>query len=333
MRSMALLFVVFSGIIFMPAGYCKPASDSQVGRDAVEKLQNDVTEIRRDQLNYKIEKDLLKETYSSNLQTINILITVVLGVFTLLGFFGVRTIGALRKEYSDELKELAKTREQLVSQMGEITREQEEAKKKYTEVASVNDQQEKRLQVLEIQEKADKLLRAGNFIRALDYLSVGLSTSPDDLILLQMKLNALSGINQYSQAIEVGERILALEPNNIHAIQNICEAYLVSERLKEYETLKAKYEEILRKIGDGASIAFFEALRGVVTADVTVVKNSIAEYVRKASPGLSERIPGWRYSEVMGYLKDKEQSPAKVLFMEFLLVLQGQKDTKDIKLE
>ena len=26
--------------------------------------------VRRDQLNYKIEKDLLKETYSSNLQTI-----------------------------------------------------------------------------------------------------------------------------------------------------------------------------------------------------------------------------------------------------------------------
>jgi len=333
MRTTALLFVVLFAIIFMHTGYGKPLSEQQVPKDVVEKIQNDVTEIRRDQLNYKIEKDLLKETYSSNLQTINIVITIVLGVFSIIGFFGIRSIGGLKKEYSDELKELIKLREQLVSQMGDILREQADAKKKYNEVASVNEKQEKRLEVLEIQEKAGSLLNARNYIRALDYLSVGLSTNPDDLLLLKMKLRALAGINQPLQAIEVGERILELEPNDISTIQNLSEAYLLSERINDYDSLKAKYESILRKAGDGSYIAFFDALRGVITEDITAVKKSIAEYINRAPSGMSVRLPDWDYSEVKTYLKNKQQSQGMALFMEFLKLLQGEIEPKVIKLD
>ncbi|MEK6744629.1 MAG: hypothetical protein AABZ15_13530 [Nitrospirota bacterium] len=42
------------------------------------KIKDDIQEIRRDQLNYKIEKDLLKETYSTNYQTINFMISLAL---------------------------------------------------------------------------------------------------------------------------------------------------------------------------------------------------------------------------------------------------------------
>ena len=49
----------------------------------IEILQNDVKEIRRDQLNYKIEKELLKETYSSNYTTVQIFISLILGIFAI----------------------------------------------------------------------------------------------------------------------------------------------------------------------------------------------------------------------------------------------------------
>jgi hypothetical protein len=52
-------------------------------------LERSVKEVRRDQLNYKIERDLLKETNSSNIQTINIVIAIVLSIFSVLGFLGV----------------------------------------------------------------------------------------------------------------------------------------------------------------------------------------------------------------------------------------------------
>lgn len=332
MRTSVVFFVAFSVFTFVPTGYGNPLTEPKATKDKIEKIQNDLIEIRRDQLNYKIEKDLLKETYSSNLQTINIVITIILGVFTVLGFFGIRSIGVLRKEYSDELKDLIKTREQLTSQMALITREQEEARKKYTEFASINEEQDKRLKVLEIQEKVGNLIKNRNFVRALEYISVGLSTSPNDILLLRMKLRALSGINQFSQAIEVGEKLLELEPEDASTVMNLCEAYLLVERLGDYDTLKTKYGEQIRKRADGAALfSFFEALRGVIAEDLAAVKNIIVEYLSNASPGQSQRIPAWDFSEVRTYLKNKQQTQATALFMEFMMVLQGQKDPKDIQ--
>ena len=55
-------------------------------------LEDQFKEIRRDELNYQIEKDLLKETYSSNLQTLNLVLTIVLGLFSIIGFLGIRDI-------------------------------------------------------------------------------------------------------------------------------------------------------------------------------------------------------------------------------------------------
>jgi len=49
-------------------------------------LEKQIQEIRRDQLNYKIEKDILKEVYSSNIATINLVITLILAVFGIIGF-------------------------------------------------------------------------------------------------------------------------------------------------------------------------------------------------------------------------------------------------------
>lgn len=74
-----------------------------VSKSELNKLKNEITEIRRDQLNYKIEKELMKEIYQSNFKTINILITSVLGLFGFLGFFGLRDISSLQKKYQDEL--------------------------------------------------------------------------------------------------------------------------------------------------------------------------------------------------------------------------------------
>lgn len=58
------------------------------------------------QINYKIEKDLLKETYSNNYERINTVITFVLGLIGVIGFVGIKDIGSIKKEYESELKSL-----------------------------------------------------------------------------------------------------------------------------------------------------------------------------------------------------------------------------------
>ncbi len=52
--------------------------------EQLRKIEDQLSEVRRDQLNYKIEKDLLKEAYSSNLQIVNAVIAIALGVFAVL---------------------------------------------------------------------------------------------------------------------------------------------------------------------------------------------------------------------------------------------------------
>ena len=67
-----------------------------------------VTEFRlkrqeNNEQNYKLEKDLLKETYSNNYERINIVITIILGVIGILGYLGIRDISSIKKEYEKEL--------------------------------------------------------------------------------------------------------------------------------------------------------------------------------------------------------------------------------------
>ena len=85
-------------------------SKNKVGLDPVEierelyDLENKVKIIDTNQLNYKIEKDLLKETYSNNYEQINLIITIVLGIIALLGFLGLRDISSIKKNFNSELK-------------------------------------------------------------------------------------------------------------------------------------------------------------------------------------------------------------------------------------
>ena len=72
-------------------------------KNQVTQLENSVSEIRRDELNYKLEKDLLKETYSNNYERISLIITIVLGIIGLFGYSGLKDINSIRKEYTTAL--------------------------------------------------------------------------------------------------------------------------------------------------------------------------------------------------------------------------------------
>src|SRR5438876_10467 len=69
----------------------------------IRRLEEQLSEIRRDQLNYRIEKDLLKETYSSNYQIVNGALAFFLTAASIIGFLGIRDINALKKDYMAEL--------------------------------------------------------------------------------------------------------------------------------------------------------------------------------------------------------------------------------------
>lgn len=52
-------------------------SDLTYLKNEIKENQSDLNKVRNDQVNYKIEKDLLKEVYSSSLSTVNTVVSVV----------------------------------------------------------------------------------------------------------------------------------------------------------------------------------------------------------------------------------------------------------------
>jgi len=78
MKNGLLLSMFICSLLVFPNIISSQNKDKDTTSIEVQKLKDSVSEIRRDQLNYKIEKDLLKETFSSNYQTINIVLAIIL---------------------------------------------------------------------------------------------------------------------------------------------------------------------------------------------------------------------------------------------------------------
>lgn len=74
----------------------------------VDRLHDELAMIKANQINYRIEKDLLKETYSNNYERINTVITAILGFVALLGFLGIKDISKIKTQYNNELSKLRK---------------------------------------------------------------------------------------------------------------------------------------------------------------------------------------------------------------------------------
>ena len=105
--SLMKYFLFISILLFLSSSYSQEDSLKIFKiQEEVKILSNKVEETRRDQLNYSLEKDLLKETYSNNYDRLNFTITGIFGVFAVLTFFGIRDLNSIKKEYKEELDKL-----------------------------------------------------------------------------------------------------------------------------------------------------------------------------------------------------------------------------------
>ena len=142
--SLLLLLYLFS-LPFVQIAYSQeqliqePASSPQSQDLAPElnKIKDQLQEVRRDQLNYKLEKDILKEAYSSNLKTLEIILTFVVILFSLLGFFGLKSLWAVMDKIKKEIDEINILKSNYETKFNNIMNEQEGAKQKFEEILKV----------------------------------------------------------------------------------------------------------------------------------------------------------------------------------------------------
>jgi tetratricopeptide (TPR) repeat protein len=225
------------------------AQIESVRKDVVA-LRESVSETRRDQLNYQIERDLLKETYASNLQTINLIITIIFGfmaaLVSILGYLGIKSIRVLRDDFAKELTEFRSTRSEIEEKLRAVIQKTEDASAKVATLSDKSAQQDERLATLEILEKASSLVGQKRYREALRYLDIALERMPDDDSALFQKAVCHLELREYAAAEVSYRRILnQVSADSSESFQsaltNVAELYALQGNDLAFKNLVERY--------------------------------------------------------------------------------------------
>lgn len=325
--------LLLGSLLWVNTAFCDTSTEPSAGNSAappltaspetscapdLHKLSDGIAEIRRDQLNYKIERDLLKEAYSSNLETINLGLTIGLALLTVLGFLGVKSIATTRDEFKRELESLTSLRAQSESRLAAIESMQMAASSKVDELARVNVEQNQRLQILELQEKASEFLSSGRPARAIEYITIGLNLAPEDLQLLKLKAICLGKLHQVAATIPVYQHILRLEPNDEGVALNLCEAYLITGDVGSYDSLFPRFRHAA---AEKTHLAwYFDAIalffRGKHEAFERHAKELLTTIDESSPP------PNWGFGELRASLTEVPDTRYKEILVTCITVLE-----------
>lgn len=306
-------------------GPADPVSNKvQLLQDQVNLLKQSLEKMQADQTNYRIKKDLLKEAYSSNLQTINLVITLVLAVFGVIGFAGIRDINAIKKEYKDELHKLETLRTDFDAKTKQILDQQKTS-------AEVVSKLEHNVQLLEVQEKAGMFFQQQNYPRALQYIDTGLDAAPDDSLLNLMRANVLWRMNQLDASIAQFKKAIERSPEGISPALDMAEMLLISRRLAEFDEHIKEYRERFAQREQGMLNTYFVAIRAYVSPNHADFRPWLAQHLPNLPVGQQRRLGNWNFADIRLFLAREPQSPEQQVFAALINWFEGLIDTNALK--
>lgn len=291
-------------------------------QEQLSSLSEKVDEVKRDQNNYSIEKDLLKETYSNNFDRINLLITAILGIFAVLTFFGIRDINSIKKEYKEELEKLRHLQTEIASKSREFDLSKQKYDDEITEILKQNEEQNKKIKILEIKDKIANLFKEKQFGSALEFCAVAIELSPDDHMLQFEKGKILQKLNRYGEAIEAYEKVLSTDKSHSPAIANLAELYLFENQPEKADVLIQSHPNAFAK-QDFNLLEFFGLIKKYHNNDIEGMKEYASKIIDKQNPDTQKKFRGWDFSDGLTFIYFKEESDKKKVFRTILLYMYG----------
>lgn len=296
----------------------------------IDLLQNKVEEVKRDQLNYSIEKDLIKDTYSNNYDKINLFITGILLIFGFLGFIGFRDISSLKKEYKEELDKLKNLQIDIEAKSKEFEKSKIKLDNDITEIIKQNEEQNRKLKVLEIKEKIDRLFKEREHVKALEFCIIALEYAPNDLDLLRIKSQIYSRTLKYDEAINTFKRILEIDPNYSTAIFDLSEIFLFAKNEEACDELIKKYPDLFSKKEEGQLLFYFELIKHYNKSETTQLKDKIIKAIdRKDLKNKKKRIQGWDFYDALFFMANQPDDENRKYLQNYLWYLDGQLNAKE----
>jgi tetratricopeptide (TPR) repeat protein len=295
-------------------------------QNEISQLSRHLDAVHRDQLNYKIEKDLLKEAYSSNLERVNLIITIVLGVFGVLGFLGLKSIREIHQEYSAELNQIRTLKGSFENELAGLRSKQREFESEVAKLATESDDQDRRLKLLEIIEKVHTLFKDRALPWALEHISVGLAIDPDNAILLAIQAQCYGKLGRVDNAIATSKRLLAIEPDNESNATNLLEFLALKGEETEFAQLYEQHKSHVNTRSNGALAVYLRALIAATTNQIHSAKQILSSFASAQPPEPNERLGGWSFDDVIAAVNPMTDGAQKRFLFALIGYFNGELD-------
>lgn len=325
MKNNILIFILFLSFKISFATTNQDSADKENLLFKIEQLENQVKEIRRDELNYQIEKDLLKESYTNNYSSISLIITIVLGFIGIFGYLGIRDISSIKKEYEKELSALRQIQGEFNSKVSQLDIEKKKFDDEIKSIIKENEEQSRKIKFIELKEKIHTLLKENNLLSALEFANAALDISPNDALVLNQKGRILCRLNKVNDALQVYEKSLAENPNDNSTKLNTAECLYFAKEVEKAKKMIAENKSLFESKDNGGLLLLFEIF------DLFYAGNK-EELIKKAKgladetdlKSMKKRMDGWDLKEALYFAIYQSDTELKEILKNLLWFLDGQ---------
>jgi tetratricopeptide (TPR) repeat protein len=323
MKNLLIIFLLLFSIGVNAQSDSTKANNSKELKFEIRGLKHEIEILKRDQINYKIEKNLLKDTYSNNYDKLNLFITGILLLFGFFGVLGIRDINSIKKEHKDELEKLKSIQLDLESKSKDFEQTKTKYDKDIKDILEQNEEQNTKLKILEIKDKIDKLFKEREHQRALEFCALALDMVPEDCDLLLLRSQLYARTFKYNDAITNLKRLLKIEPDNTSANVNLAEIYLFSGQKDKFDEIYKAHENAFAA-KDEKLIEYFELIDLFNKGKFDEIKDYIAKNIdRTELKTRKKRIDGWDLYDAMVFLANKPETNERKLLQNYTWYLDG----------
>jgi tetratricopeptide (TPR) repeat protein len=291
----------------------------------IDELERTVKQIDANQLNYRIEKDLLKETYSNNYEKINLVITLILGVMGVLGYLGLKDITTIKKEYELELSKLRTIQGQFETKSKEFDTEKKKFDEELKSIIKENEEQSRKIKFIELKDKVRTLLKDNQLTPALEFANAALLINDSDTELLNQKGSILCRLNQTKEALETFFKARAISPNDNSTILNTAEMLYFAKDIEGAKKLISEYKALFESKDNGRVLDLFNIIELYHSADKDKLLELAKSYVTFENLKYTgTKLSGWNLTEAIYFIHHQPDSELKTILQSILSFWNGQ---------
>jgi len=288
----------------------------------INNLRYEFEAIKRDKLNYNIEKDLLKESFSSNLQVINIVIASILLFFSIFGgifgYVGFKNILETKKKFDRELEALSKLRISYDKRFGALVSREKVFNERMDEIERTNVTQSKKIRILELKNFIKEAIKNKNYNHAIGLINIGLEEEPNDYNLNAMKSDCYMYLKNYRMALSSTLKALSIAKDSknemiLVTVYNSLEFSLFIEDIQLFEKQKQKNIEYLKY---NTINVYLDGIALFIKNDIKSLTKLLIEFLRTNPKFLV--FPGWSFDAGRYFVNKVEQNDCSKIICEFI---------------